>query len=56
VAYSHPIVAPAIVNHANLPHASGRFQTMRGELMTVSWSYNAGATSTQLKVADFHRN
>ena len=41
VAYSHPVIAPAIVNHTDLPHAGGRFQTMRGEI-AVSWRYNSG--------------
>lgn len=41
VAYSHPVIAPAIVNHTELAQASGRFQTMRGEI-SVSWKYDAG--------------
>lgn len=44
VAYSHPVIAPAIVNHTDLPHAGGRFQTMRGEI-AVSWSYSNGRLS-----------
>ena len=41
VAYSHPVIAPAIVNHTDLTEASGRFQTIRGEIL-VSWKYDAG--------------
>ena len=41
IAYSHPVIAPAIVNHTDLTEASGRFQTMRGEI-SVSWKYVAG--------------
>jgi hypothetical protein len=41
IAYSHPVIAPAIVNHTDLTEASGRFHTMRGEI-SVSWKYDAG--------------
>eukprot|EP01044_Picomonas_judraskeda_P000115 COSAG03_NODE_5_length_26473_cov_42.749526_12_plen_153_part_00 len=44
IAYSHPVIAPAIVNHTDLTEASGRFQTMRGEIV-VSWKY-AGSRLT----------
>ena len=40
-AFSHPLIAPAIVNHSALPSASGRFATPRGEL-AVSWAYDSG--------------
>ena len=41
MAFSHPLIAPAIVNHSALPSASGRFATPRGEL-AVSWAYDSG--------------
>jgi hypothetical protein len=41
IAYSDPVIAPAIVNHTDLTEASGRFQTMRGDIL-VSWKYTAG--------------
>ena len=49
VAFSHPRIAPAIVNHTDLRHASGVFQTMRGEIR-VSWSYNHASRRVALNV------
>jgi hypothetical protein len=43
VAHSHPLIAPAVVNHTDLPSAAGTFWTSRGELK-VAWEYKREAT------------
>lgn len=43
-AFSHPLIAPRIVNHTDLPHAAGRWDTPRG-LLEVSWKFATGLVS-----------
>lgn len=49
IAYSHPRIAPAIVNHTDLPHAHGVFQTMRGELR-VGWAFDQASRRVDINV------
>ena len=42
VAHSHPLIAPVVVNHTDLPSAAGTFWTSRGELK-VAWEYTREA-------------
>ena len=49
VAHSHPLIAPVIANHTDLPAAAGTFMTSRGKLQ-VSWQHAGGtAASVSLK-------
>jgi alpha-L-rhamnosidase len=49
-AFSHPVIAPRIVNHTDLPSAAGRWETPRG-LLSVAWSLDQTTHSLSLNVS-----
>ena len=49
-AFSHPVIAPRIVNHTDLPSAAGKWETPRG-FLSVAWSFDRASLSLSLNIS-----